>query len=155
MLFKILSIQYGWFDIDFNRGWVLTNSDYLGCDAPCLLLESLGDLVEDKTTEAWLCWQDEPGASILHLDRQGDKLIIRIYDTDKESWDLDYSGIMLSKHTTECLFTVESKLKDVAKSIFDEFGLYESGNGRQRYDANWGGFPQLQYDRLKRFLSNK
>ena len=155
MLFKILSIRYGWFIVDFNRGWPLTNSDYLGCDAPYLLLEALGDLLESKITEAWLCWQDEPGASILNLEKQDDKLIVKIYATHKESFDLDYNGITLSKHITDCLFTTEAELRVSAKSVFEEFGLYENGNGRHRYDANWGDFPQQQYERLKKLLRTK
>jgi len=155
MLFKILSVYYGWFVVDFNRGWPLTNSDYLGCDAPHLLLEAVCDLLEDKTTEAWLCWQDEPGASILNLEKQNDKLIVRVYDTTQDSFDLAYNGTTLSKHITNCLFTTEGALKASAKSIYDEFWLYENGNGRQRYDANWGDFPQQQYERLKKLLQDK
>jgi len=155
MLFKILSIYYGWFEIDFNRGFILTNSDYLDCDAPRLLLEALCDLLESKITEAWLCWQDEPGACILNLEKQGDKLVIKIYNTNKESFDLDYSGVTLSKHTSECLFRTEAELKDSAKSILEEFELYENGNGRQRYNSNWGDFPQQQYERLKKLLYTK
>ncbi|MCL2225991.1 MAG: hypothetical protein FWB96_13575 [Defluviitaleaceae bacterium] len=155
MLFKILSIYHGWFEVDFNRGWPLTNSDYLGCDAPYLLLEALGDLLEGKITEAWLCWQDEPIARILNLEKQNDKLIVKIYATGKESYDLDYNGITLSKHITDCLFTTEGELRDSAKSILKEFELYENGNGRQRYDVNWGDFPQQQYERLKKLLLTK
>jgi len=152
MFFKIISIHYGWFEVDFYRRWMLINSDYLGCDAPCLLLEAISDLLENKITEAWLCWQDEPGASILNLEKQGDKLVVKIYGTDKESFDLDYSGITLNKHITDCLFTQEDDLINLSISIFEEFGLYENGNGRQRYEANWGNFPQQQYNRLKNII---
>ena len=155
MLFKILSIHHGWFEVDFDRGWPLTNSNYLGCDAPCLLLEALGDLLEDKVTEAWLCWQDEPGANILNLEKQDDKLLVRIYSADKDSYDLSYGGITLRNHIKECLFRTEAQLKDSIKNIFEEFGLYENGNGRQRYDTHWGNFPQQQYNRLKKLLRTK
>ena len=155
MLFKILSIYYGWFEVDFNRRFMLTNSDYLGCDAPRLLLEALCDLLESKIAEAWLCWQDEPGACILNLEQQGDKLVIKIYNTNRESYDLDYNGVTLSKYTSECLFTTEAELKDSAKNVFEEFELYENGNGRQRYDSNWGDFPQQQFERLKKLVRTK
>ena len=103
-MFKIISVSHGWFEVDFNRKWILTNSDYMGCDAPRLLLEALGDLLEDKASEACLCWQDEPGANILFLEKQSDILIVKIYATKKESYHLDFSGISLSKYIAECLY---------------------------------------------------
>jgi len=152
MLFKVLSIYHGWFEVDFNRGWPLINSNYQGCDAPCLLLEALGDLLENKASEAWLCWQDEPGASILNLEKIDEMLFVRIYAADTDSYHLDYSGAKLSNHITECLYKTESYMTEATKNILDEFSLYENGNGRQRYEVNWGNFPQQQYNRLKKLL---
>ena len=31
-----------------------------------------------------------------------------------------------------------------------EYSLYENGNGRKCFDLNWGGYPQKEYDELKR-----
>jgi len=155
LLFKILSISNGWFEIDFNRQFALTNSDYLGCDAPALLLEAIGNLLESKVTEQWLCWQDEPGAYILRLERYSDRLIVETYDTNKDSMSLEYSGISLSEHITKCLYRTEADIKKAAKSVLNEFELYENGNGRQRYKYHWGEFPQQNYNRLKGLMRIK
>jgi hypothetical protein len=159
LLFKIFRISYGWFDVCIRGQFYLTNSDYLFCDAPMLLLEALSDLLENKVEESWLCWQEEPEAHILNLERQDDRLIIRVYEADKDSYDLDHSGMDLSKHIKQCVFQTEEDIIKAAKNIVEEFSLYENGNGRNIYDAHWGDryeqwgkFPERQYNRLKKLL---
>lgn len=152
LLFKIFRISNGWFDIYMGGQFYLTNSGYLGCDAPMLLLEALCNILENKVEESWLCWQDEPGAYILNLEKQDNRLIVRIYDTDNDSTSLDHNGIALSKHITKCVFKVEENITIAAKNILEEFSLYENGNGRGIYDNHWGEFPEQQYIRLKNHL---
>ena len=149
MLFKILCISHRWFEIDFNRMIVLTNSYYLGCDAPAFLLEALGNLFENKASEQWLCWQDEPEAYILKLERNDNKLIIEIYDTDQESSDLEYRGISLAKNATKLLYGFDEEIIKALEAIITEFSLYENGNGNKIYLSNWGNFLQKEYDRIK------
>jgi hypothetical protein len=110
--------------------------------------------LENKSTDEWLCWQDEPGASILKLERTDEQLLIEIYETDKESYNLAHSGATLSEHITNRLYNTKDSLKDVAESIYMEFALYEYGIGRKRYDKNWGEFPR-QYYRLRKILRGK
>jgi len=152
LLFKIFSISHGWFDVYIGGQFCLTNSNYLGCDAPMLLLEALGNMLENKTDESWLCWQDEPCACILNLQKQDDRLIVRIYVADKDSCSLSFCGTDLSDHITECVFKTEENITTAAKNILKEFSLYENGNGRGIYDAHWGEFPDQQYIRLKKLL---
>lgn len=152
MLFKILSIKYGWFEVDFNRQFILTNSDFMGCDAPNLLLNALGNLLENKAVVQWLCWQDEPGAYLLKLERKGEQMIIEIYDTDRTSDELDYSGDCLEKDIQKLLYKLDHKMETFIDSVFQEFSLYENGNGRQCYQENWGDFPQEEYTRLQKLL---
>ena len=154
LIFKILSISHGWFSVDFDRQFILINSSYLGCDAPALLLESLCSLLENKVNEEWICWQDEPGAYILRLDKYDDQLRLEIYDTDKDSYELPFSGVPLCEHITKCLFKTNGSLTKIAETIFMEFELYEYGIGRKRYDKNWGGFPK-QYYRLRELLRTR
>lgn len=155
MLFQILSITHGWFEVDFNRQFVLTNSDFMGCDAPALLLDALGNLFECKATVQWLCWQDEPGAYILRLERDGEQLSIEIFDADKDSYHLDYSGANLERHIVKILYKTDDNIKNLIEAVTTEFSLYENGNGQQRYRHHWGDFPQKQYDRLRLLLRAK
>lgn len=155
MLFKILSIRHGWFEVDFNRQFVLTNSDFMGCDAPALFLNALGELLENKAVVQWLCWQDEPGAYILRLERDCERLIIEIFDAVKNSDHLKYSGDCLEKEIGKRLYKMDDEIKAFVEMVATEFGLYENGNGRQRYQHHWGDFPQQQYNRLQKLLRIK
>ena len=82
-VFEIHKIHWGWFEVCFTphteKQGLLTNSDYLGCDAPALFLEALGDLLEGKSCEKWLCWQDEPGAYILHIGMVEKDISVEIF----------------------------------------------------------------------------
>jgi len=42
---------------------------------------------------------------------------------------------------------MKTKLID---SIVTEYALYETGNGRDYYEANWEDFPQVEYNKLKK-----
>lgn len=152
MLFKILSISHGWFMVDFNRQFILTNSDFMGCDAPALFLNALGDLLDGKVSEQWLCWQDEPGAYILRLERDCERLIIEIFDAIRDSDSLEYCGACLEKDIGNRVYKGEDKIKPFVKTVITEFGLYENGNGKQLYQSHWGAFPHKQYDRLKKSI---
>lgn len=152
MLFKIIDISYGWFEVDFNRKFILTNSDYLGCDAPALLLEALGNLMDGTASVQWLCWQDEPGAYILKLTEKDGQLTGEIYDTNKESIHLAHSGDSLAKHITAREYHFKEGIIEAAKAIVAEFGLYEKGNGKIQYRLHWGDFPHKEYGRLKQML---
>ena len=155
MVFKIYSVSHGWFEVDFDREFLLINTNVTGCDAPLLLLESLCELLENKTTETWLLWQNEPEANVLNLELQGDMLAIRVYDTNDERFSLDYSGITLREHVVNCLYKAKADFIETVKNILNEFSLYENGNGRRRYEAHWGAFPQTQYHCLKSLLRTK
>lgn len=152
MIFKIIGISHGWFDVDFNRQFTLTNSDYLGCDAPALLLDALGNLMDGTASVQWLCWQDEPGAYILKLTEKEGQLIGEIYDTDIQAFHLEHSGDSLAKHIKACEYHFKDDIKEAAKAVAAEFGLYEKGNGRQQYRTHWGDFPHQPYRRLKQLL---
>ena len=155
MLFKILSIQHGWFEVDFNRQFILVNSDYLGCDAPALLLEAIASFLEKKTDVQWLCFQGEPGVYIVRIECEDNRLLFEVYDTEEEAWNLEYQGETLSQYITKCLYRTEADRKEAAESIYSEFELYENGNGRKRYEYHWGSFPQQAFERLKELLAGE
>lgn len=152
MVFKIISISHGWFEVDINREFVLVNSDFLSCDAPALLLDALGNLVEGTDSVQWLCWQNEPGAYILKLEQKDSRLVWEVWDTDADSTELDYCQGNLDSHATECVYRLEEDLYKAAEAVESEFSLYENGNGSQRYRAHWGDFPHREFGRLKMLL---
>lgn len=152
LIFKIAGISHGWFDIDLNRQFILVNSDFLDCDAPALLLDALGCLLEGTSSVKWLCWQNEPGAYLLRLEREENQLVWEVYETDRDSTELEHSGPGLADHAAECVYRFEEDIFKSARAVEAEFNLYEKGNGRKRYRAHWGDFPHREYGKLKMLL---
>ena len=153
--FEIHGIRYGWFQVCFTphgekQGW-LTNSDYLQCDAPALFLEAVANILEKKSHEEWLCWQDEPGAYILRLALDGEKAAVKIFIAEKDSLDLPYSGAELAREEKTIEYENSFEIKTLLNDVLVEFSLYENGNGLALYNKHWGEFPEKEYRRLKKF----
>ncbi len=156
-VFEIHGIRYGWFEVCFTphdekHGW-LTNSDYLGCDAPALFLDALADILEEKTPEEWLCWQDEPGAYILRLALEGGKISVEIFLAEKDSMDLSHRGAELAFEEKTLEYGNLFEIKELLDDVLVEFSLYENGNGLALYNKHWGKFPEKEYRRLKKFAA--
>ncbi len=152
-IFEIHKISWGWFEVCFTphgeKQGFLTNSDYLQCDAPALFLDALANLSENKSREEWLCWQDEPGAYVLHIGSEGANILVGIYYSKKDSLDLPYSGAELAEDLDELVYSQVFKIHDLLDDVLTEFSLYENGNGLRLYNAHWGDFPQKEYHRLR------
>ena len=152
--FEIHKIRYGWFEVCFaphgnESGWLL-NSDYLGCDAPALFLGALADMLEGKSHEEWLCWQDEPGAVVLRLELCGNDISVGISYSDKDALELPFSGSELAHEAKELAYRGTFEARRILDDIIVQFGLYEDGNGLKLYNKNWGDFPVKEYQRLKK-----
>lgn len=151
-IFEIHGIRYGWFEVCFtphdDKQGFLRNSDYLGCDAPMLFLDALADILEEKSSEEWLCWQDEPGAYILRLSFEDGKVNVEIF-LGKDSLWLPHRGAELAKEQKEFFYENSFEIKQLLEDVLTEFSLYENGNGLRLYNKHWGDFPQKEYDRLR------
>lgn len=155
-VFEINKISYGWFEVCFTphdekQGW-LVNSDYLGCDAPMLFLDALADILEKKSDEEWLCWQDEPGAYILRLAPEDGKINVKIF-LGKDSLDLPYRGAELASEEKKFYYENSFETKQLLDDVLVSFSLYENGNGLALYNKHWGEFPEKEYKRLKKFAA--
>ena len=151
--FEIQAIHYGWFDICFTphaeKKGFLTNSDYMGCDAPKLFLDAFANLLERKSQEEWLCWQDEPGAYILHILMEEKNFSVEIYYSKKYSLDLPYSGAELANEVDKLVYENIFETHYLLDDIVWQFSLYENGNGLRLYNKHWGDFPKKEYHRLR------
>lgn len=153
-VFEIHKIRWGWFVVCFtphaeNRGF-LTNSDYLGCDAPAMFLEALANILEARSKDEWLCWQDEPGASVLHIGASDKGLSVEIFYSGKDSLELPFGGKELVSEADELIYQNVFETQYLLDDVLTEFGLYENGNGLRLYNKHWGGFPQKEYHRLRK-----
>lgn len=153
-VFEIHKIHYGWFEVCFTphgdkQGW-LVNSDYLGCDAPALFLDALADILEEKSREEWLCWQDEPGAYILRMARENGKISVEIF-LGKESMWLPHRGAELANEEKKFFYKNSFEIKQLLDDVLVSFSLYENGNGLALYNEHWGEFPEKEYKRLREF----
>ncbi len=152
--FEIHGIHFGWFQVCFTphgekQGW-LTNSDYMQCDAPRLFLDALADILEEKSAEEWLCWQDEPGAYILRLALQDGKVAVEIF-LAPDSIELPYRGMELASVKKEFDYKNSFEIKRLLDDVLVEFSLYENGNGLRLYNKHWDEFPEKEFLRLKKF----
>lgn len=155
--FEIHAIRFGWFQICFSphaeKQGFLTNSDYLCCDAPALFLDALANILEKRSAEEWLCWQDEPGASILRLSLEDGKVAVGIYTAERDAVDLPYSGAELASEEKTLYYENSFEIKRLLDDVLVEFSLYENGNGRALYNKHWGEFPGRELQRLKEFAA--
>ena len=122
--FKIDSIGYGWFEFRIGMYYVET-SDFLGYDMPTEFLNKLIKVLKGSSKE-WVYVMNEPGADILEILRSDNMITVNSFSMNKPSTEL----------SSEIEVT--------------EYSLYENGNGRKCFDLNWGGYPQKEYDELKR-----
>lgn len=153
-VFEIHKIRYGWFEVCFTphgekQGW-LCNSDYLQCDAPKYFLDALANILEEKTSEEWLCWQDEPGAYILRLSFEDGKIVVEIF-LAPDSFELPHRGQELALTEKEFEYGNLFEIKELLDDVLVEFSLYENGNGLAIYNKHWDVFPENEFQRLKRF----
>ena len=155
--FEIHGIRYGWFEVCFTphdeKKGFLINLDYLECDAPKLFLEALADILEEKSREEWLCWQDEPRARILRIALEDGKAAVKIFTAEKEAFDLPYSGEVLADETKTPEYSNSFEIKQLLDDVLVEFSLYENGNGQALYNKHWGEFPEKEFGRLKKIAA--
>lgn len=154
-IFEIVRIKSGWFDVAFSNGLdkiSLTNSWYLGNNAPKILLSNLIALYNGKN-EVWLCWHEEPGAYILHLKKIKNTVTINISTAVKSSLDLYYEGdILKDEELDEYLITIPIPFVQFVKEIYLEFYSYSFGSNLKVYEKEWGTFPMDEYKNLKKLI---
>ncbi len=146
--FKIESIEYGWFEYRIGQYYVEA-SDYLGYDVSKEFLFKLLRVFKGSLKE-WIYVMNEPGARIMELSSEGDKIFISSYSMNKPSFDLSVEIEEEIKNIGECEFSIDIPKMEIVDSIVTEYALYETGNGRDYYEANWGDFPQVEYNELKK-----
>ena len=156
-VFEIHRIRYGWFEVCFTphdekKGWLI-NSDYLQCDAPRLFLDALANILEEKSREEWLCWQDEPGAYILRIALEDGKVAVEIFNAEKDSFDLPQCGVELAHEAKSLEYGNLFEIKQLLDDVLVEFSLYENGNGLALYNKHWDEFPKKELGRLKKFAA--
>lgn len=147
-IFKINSIEYGWFEIRLGK-YYIECSDFLGCDSPKYLLGAVLDLLEKKSSEEWICWQDEPGACIMQINIEDGKFKFNVYDSAKNSDELERTGISLKENCEKCWLSINIEISLMVDNLVAEFSLYENGNGLLMYEKHWADFPKNEYKRLK------
>lgn len=147
-VFKIESIEYGWFNIRIGKCYIEC-SDYLSCDSPKMFLRAIISLANNDTKEEWLCWQNEPGAEIMHLKKENDNLKIQLFGATTDSFELELTGKELKCYCGESRGNFDVKLLALIDDILVEFSLYEKGNGLLLYSKHWEDFPQREFDSLK------
>ena len=143
--FSIEAIHAGWFDVKISnetKEAFLSNSWYLNNDAPKILLNNLNDLAGRVLSSCWLCWHDEPGASIWHLNKEEDILQYTIADAVKDSIDLCCEGIALSNEEIFAeIISGYIPFNDFYAVIVKAMNSYSRGTKLETYNKEWETFP--------------
>ena len=146
--FKIDSIGYGWFEFRIGMYYVET-SDFLGYDMPTEFLNKLIKVLKGSSKE-WVYVMNEPGADILEILRSDNMITVNSYSMNKPSTELSSEIEEELKNIGEHEFSISINIPELMDAVVTEYSLYENGNGRKCFDLNWGGYPQKEYDELKR-----
>ena len=146
--FKIDSIEYGWFEFRIGMYYVEA-SDFLGYDIPTEFISKLIKVLKESPKE-WVYVMNEPGADIMEILRSDNAIIINVYSMNKPSSELSRDIEEELKNIGNCEFSISFKIPELVDAVVTEYALYENGNGRKYFEMNWGGYPQREYDELKR-----
>ena len=146
--FKIESIEYGWFEFRIGEHCVEA-SDFLGYDMPAEFLSKLIKVL-NKSAKEWVYLLNEPGADIMEFLRIDNAIIINVYSMNKPSSELSRDIEEELKNIGNCEFSISINIPELVDAVVTEYSLYENGNGRKYFDLNWGGYPQKEYNELKR-----
>lgn len=149
-ILKIESIKHGWFEMRIGKHYI-DCSDYLGTDTPKDLLEAVYNLLQKKTEEEWLCWDDEPGAFIMSLELIENKILVTLYGALLPSYNIQRSAKTLEENCGEQEWSEIVDLTQFLDELVTEFSLYKDGTGRCIYEKNWMLFPETEFSALRAF----
>lgn len=149
---KIELVKYGWFEMRFG-GHIIDCSSYLGNDTPRKLLESVYNLLIKKTESEWICWDDEPGASIMNLELSADKMVITVHSALLPAYNLLQSSRAMEENCGEQKWSEKMLLSQFLDELVTEFSLYKEGIGASIYEKNWMQFPEKELIALKSYAA--
>lgn len=156
-IFHIEEIEDGWMDVsvsDGERKILIANSDYMGNDAPRILLNALCRLAKKQEGTAWLCWNDEPGGYHWTLDKKADMLSYQIgvmENPDKDYRTFEGSSLKDSS-LADILLKGEVGFRDFAEEILREMTDFSDGENLEIYESEWSDFPTEEISNLRRSL---
>ena len=155
MDFSIFNIEAGWFEVFLDNKIIVTNSYYMGNDAPRILIRRLVEMFKMDSGIVRLCWQDEPGAYIWKLEVNHGQIDIKILDCSAiDSYDLDYEGESLDIFDNdEIIFERQDSLLNFASNVYQEFEKYSYGDGLKQYEKEWMPFPYDEFNKLRKCLN--
>ena len=161
-------IKAGWFDVQISnelKTFELTNSWYLGNDAPKILLRNFNELCSINDTR-WLCWHDEPGAYIWKLSKHKDMVTYEISSAMRDSYAIscvkesnqlgNFEGEELKLEEKYALeLEGETNFFDAFASIVKAFEKYSFGDKLIVYQREWRDFPFNEFQLACNLLCSK
>ncbi len=152
MKFKILKIYYGWFDVELDSEVAITNSDFMGCDAPLLLIKAINNLLKSSSKIEWVAWHGEPDACILRLSANEGILTLELFYSKVDSTKLGYSGEEIAPYIEGEIYSITGSLKGFAEQVLSEFNRYSEGDMLELYEKHWDVFPVKELKELQSLL---
>lgn len=154
--FKIFAVEARWFEVIISNATesvIVTNSYYLGNDAPRSLLRNLCEMTLLDQATRYLCWQSEPRAEIITLTKNGKSMQYRVALAAKEAFDLCFEGDGLKDEPIEKLYlSGEISFARFFKTVLSAFKEYADGEKLAVYEQEWGTFPFEEFNRMRQIL---
>lgn len=151
-LFSITDISDGWFETRIFDEYKLLCSDLWLADPQASFLSALYDVYASEC-ERYISFKGEPGADILKMISECNKLHIYVYNSLSASESmLPNEGAELEKYMGKLLYEKSVDKDDFVKAVLAEFERYADGEMKALYEKNWELFPQKEFDRLKSMI---
>ena len=151
-MYKIIIIEeiaYGWLTLKIGKMHV-SCSDFRDYDFLQKFLEKIIRILNQKSVREWVWCMHEPGATVLQISKENQKMIFQHYGLSVDSFKLPKENETSSGVEVKELISEEKiPVSDLLDYLVTEFSLYELGNGRKIYENNWFPFPQKEYEILR------
>lgn len=156
---NISNVKSGWYELFIyskRKHFCMDASDFLGHDGPKELLRAILDLISNElnVNERWVCWHDEPGASIWRLYNKDNLIGIEIYNSIKYSYELRNDDDYLKEQAGKLYFDILVDKMTFVKECLIAFFRIKNKIGIKEYKKAWFPFPEEELENLERYRNS-
>lgn len=159
--FEIVRIYAGWFDVKFTteeKQVEISSSDAWGNDSPRNFLKMLCNLADNKTSNRYVVFDEEPGTYVVHIEKGAVcKFSILYSEYDYDKWpEVKMCGERKLEEVEtmipgmeELFIVTDFSLEAFARTVVRGFEEYFSVETRAEYEGNWMEFPEKEFLELR------
>lgn len=157
--FHIRCIEHGWFSLYLYAHKCcieIDASSYLNNDAPRKVLKTLIDFYQSNMAygERWVCFDDEPGVTIMKLVKKKDLIQIIISDGKVDAHQIPKEEISLDNYMGNVKANINTDLHKMSRAYIKAYEKILNNIGFKAYEAHWFETPNLELDMLKELIKH-